>query len=111
MESKNIVIKSDVVLILFSLWKLVIFSSIMLAPTAKIIPIMQGFKASNSMFTNLFLIFFLKKEAINKIKREYDDKETFRVTGGTIRLYRINVKRGQWIEIDNDIEKDYELEQ
>lgn len=36
-------------------------------------------------------------------KWQHDDKEIFRVIGGTIRLYRINVKRGQWIEIDNDM--------
>ena len=40
-------------------------------------------------------------------KWEYDDKETFRVIGGTIRLYRINVKRGQWIEINNDTLNEY----
>lgn len=40
-------------------------------------------------------------------KWEYDDKETFRVIGGTIRLYRINVKYGQWLEIDNDMLNEY----
>lgn len=40
-------------------------------------------------------------------KWKYDDKEIFRVIGGTIRLYRINVKRGQWIEIDNNMLNEY----
>lgn len=40
-------------------------------------------------------------------KWEYDDKEIFRVIGGTIRLHRINVKCGQWIEIDNDLLNEY----
>lgn len=40
-------------------------------------------------------------------KWQYDDKEIFRVIVGTIRLYRINVKRGQWIEIDNDMLNKY----
>lgn len=40
-------------------------------------------------------------------KWQYDDKEIFGVIGGTIRLHRINVKRGQWIEIDNDVLNEY----
>lgn len=40
-------------------------------------------------------------------KWKYDDKEIFRVIGGTIHLYRINVKRGQWIEIDNNMLNEY----
>lgn len=40
-------------------------------------------------------------------KWKYDNKETFRIIGETIRLYRINVKRGQWLEIDNDKLNEY----
>lgn len=43
-----------------------------------------------------------KMKIVKDSKWEYDNKKTFRVIGGTIRLHRINVKRGQWIEIDND---------
>lgn len=44
---------------------------------------------------------------VKNSKWEYDDKETFRIIGGSIRLYRINVKCGQWIEIDNDKLNEY----
>lgn len=44
---------------------------------------------------------------VKNSKWEYDDKNTFRVIGGTVHLYRINVKHGQWIEIDNNMLNEY----
>lgn len=53
--------------------------------------------------------FLLNKQMkiVKNSKWEYDDKNTFRVIGGTVHLYRINVKHGQWIEIDNDTLNEY----